>query len=43
MSNTSISILMFAVAIILMLSGTGNADVWAVGGWIIYAMGNKND
>jgi hypothetical protein len=34
---------MFAVAIILMLSGTGDADVWVVGGWIIYAMGNKND
>jgi len=43
MSNTAISILMFAVAIIMLLSGKPSADLWAVGGWIIFAMGNKND
>jgi hypothetical protein len=43
MSNTAVTILMFAVSIILMLADKPNADLWAVGGWIIYAMGNKND
>jgi hypothetical protein len=43
MTNTTISILLFAVAIVLTLSGSGNPDVWAVGGWVIYAMGNKHD
>jgi len=43
MNNTTISIMMFAVAIVLILAGKPGADLWAVGGWIVYAMGNKND
>jgi len=43
MNNTTISMIMFAVSIVLILAGKPNADLWAVGGWIIYAMGNKND
>lgn len=43
MSNTTISILMFAISIIMILAGKPSADLWAVGGWIIYAMGNKHD
>ena len=43
MNNTTISVLMFAVAIVLILAGKQGADMWAVGGWIVYAMGNKHD
>jgi hypothetical protein len=43
MSNTTIAVLLFAVSIVLILAGKPNADLWAVGGWIVYAMGNKHD
>ena len=44
MSNGVITFLLFSLAIIMLLNGNSvEASMYLCTGWVIYAMGNKND